>query len=313
MAQSSQHNPAAISRIHFCMNLCKKGRLNHARTQLKNLHALERREVIHPGKHSLAVLTMIRGEEAYLPDWLDFHRQQGVSHFYIYDNAVDDAEADKTFHFLQRYILEEKWVSYIRWPDVPGCRVGCIRNRDRSTNSIQELAFRDFKKRFGPQTQYYIKMDIDEYMFHRDGGHIPDVFPFRGTIALRGYNFGSSGLLTSSSEAVWKRFVWREESAKHVKSISRTNDVYEFFNAHLAFDKPWIYFTLRSSQHARVRERVRSALGLHHYKLKSREEFIQQRVKTDGYLKGEYTLEDFSKLDGPMNAVREDILARRFP
>jgi hypothetical protein len=152
-------------------------------------------------------------------------------------------------------------------------------------------------------------LDVDEFLFRQGEGRLSDLPPFRGAISIKGYNFGSSGHDEKSAEPVWERFIRREESANHVKSLSRTRDVYEFFNAHLAFDKPRIYLGLRASRQAAMKERIRAMLKLHHYKLKSRNEFIAHRVKTTGYLKGDYCLEDFAKLDSPMNAVRDDSLA----
>ena len=310
LARAYPHNPVAMSLIYLGMNACKMSRKKHAGAVLETLYKLERKEVIHRGNHAWAIVVIARGEDAYLPDWIDFHREQGVSQFYFYDNAVNDEDADRTFRLLKRYISDEKTLSYIRWPDVGGCRVGCIRNSDRSINTIQELAYLDFKNRFGRDTQYYIKLDVDEFLFHQGAGRLSDLPPFRGTISIKGYNFGSSGHDEKSPGPVWERFIWRDESVNHVKSLSRTRDVYEFFNAHLAFDKPGIYFGLRASRQVALRDLIRSTLKLHHYKLKSKEEFIAQRVKTVGYLKGDYSLEDFIKLDGPMNAVRDDTLAR---
>jgi len=60
--------------------------------------------------NTLALVAIVR-DEAYILEWIEFHRLAGVSHFYIYDNESSDGLKDK----LQKYI-DEGIVTYTFFP-----------------------------------------------------------------------------------------------------------------------------------------------------------------------------------------------------
>src|SRR5258708_3259374 len=41
-------------------------------------------------KYDLAVCTIFQNDAKYLPEWIEFHQQQGVEHFYLYNNLSQD-------------------------------------------------------------------------------------------------------------------------------------------------------------------------------------------------------------------------------
>lgn len=284
----------------------------HGRKTLQTIYRMQRLEVVHSGHHHFAIVAIIRGEDPYLNDWINFHRSQGVSHFYIYDNAANETSAMGTFKLLKSDI-EAKIVSYIRWPDAPNCRIGTVHNPDRTINSLQEIAYYDFGRRFRKQTEYYSKLDIDEFMFSRDGGTLCQHLNFRGSVKVAGYNFGSSGQTQKSTLPVWQRFHLRETSPSQMKSISRSKDVYEFFNAHIAMDRPLIYLSVNPNANKQLCEKICTLIKLHHYKLKSKAEYIDHRISgitSTGFNQGDYCMDDFMTLDEKMSAIRDESILK---
>ena len=43
--------------------------------------------------YSVAMVAMARKENQYINNWIEYHRNLGVNHFYIYDNSFDDEES----------------------------------------------------------------------------------------------------------------------------------------------------------------------------------------------------------------------------
>ena len=46
-----------------------------------------------PKKYFLGVAAIIKNEKPYLKEWLEYHRLQGVEHFYLCDNGSTDGTA----------------------------------------------------------------------------------------------------------------------------------------------------------------------------------------------------------------------------
>lgn len=42
----------------------------------------------------LSICAVIKNEGPYLEEWIEFHRIQGVEHFYLYDNGSADQTKD---------------------------------------------------------------------------------------------------------------------------------------------------------------------------------------------------------------------------
>ncbi|MEE1110133.1 MAG: glycosyltransferase family 2 protein, partial [Lachnospiraceae bacterium] len=41
-------------------------------------------------KHALAVVVIVKNEELYIREWIEYHRLAGISHIYLYDNGSTD-------------------------------------------------------------------------------------------------------------------------------------------------------------------------------------------------------------------------------
>lgn len=96
---------------------------------------------------SLSICSIFRNEAPYLKEWIEFHLQQGIEHFYLYDNfSTDNPERE-----LRPY-LKQGLVTLIDWP---------IPFQDRG----QEKAYDDCITRSKQIDQWVAFIDIDEFLF----------------------------------------------------------------------------------------------------------------------------------------------------
>jgi hypothetical protein len=101
---------------------------------------------------TLAVGAIFQNEARYLPEWISFHRAQGVERFYLYENnSTDDWEAALApFSDI---------VELHRWPRRPG----------------QYPAYADCLDRHRRDTRWIAFIDVDEFLFSPTGRSLPDV------------------------------------------------------------------------------------------------------------------------------------------
>jgi len=106
-------------------------------------------------EYELSICTIFRDDASYLPEWIDFHKKQGVQHFYLYDNLSKDHPED-----ILRHYLREKSVTLIKWPyESYG---------QGDWNIIQCDAYMHCVKKYGPKTHWMAFLDTDEFLFRPD-------------------------------------------------------------------------------------------------------------------------------------------------
>lgn len=254
-------------------------------------------------ENDLTIVCIARGEERYLHEWIEFHLKQGVDLIVFYDNSVADVKARKVYRILKEFIIKNKLI-YIRIKNFPKMRLGSVKNLDRSIFNTQELAYFHFKKYFSNVCKYYVKLDLDEYLYSLTG-NIKTELNFKGSLGVWGYNFGSSGNDHYAEIPVTRRFLLRGEKLQHLKSISKSTDVYEFFNAHIAFLYPWKKITCNSVD--LETPYLHENLRLNHYKMKSRAEFSDRKdVSNESYLYGDTSSAEFDELNSDLNIIYDD-------
>ncbi len=122
----------------------------------------------------LAVCAIFRNEARYLPEWLDFHRRQGVERFYLYDNnSTDDWRAALAHH---ADVTEAH-----SWPGREGA---------------QFTAYDDCLARHHWDTRWVAFIDLDEFLFSPTCRPLPDVldgFRWASAVAVNWRCYGTSG------------------------------------------------------------------------------------------------------------------------
>lgn len=136
------------------------------------------------GRSGLAIVATVKNEASYIADWMSWHSNAGVTHFYLYDDGSDDNTAE-----LAKKIGGSS-VTILPWR----CRVNDT-STDRLING-QVLAFCHAIQNFGSDYRWMMFIDVDEFVFPKSAKTIPDVLKQLGDascISLPWHMFGRCG------------------------------------------------------------------------------------------------------------------------
>lgn len=177
-------------------------------------------------KYELSICAIFQNEAPYLKEWIEFHKLQGVQHFYLYNNNSED----NYLEVLEPYVFKNE-ATLVEWPFTyeHGDHPQWIK--------IQSDAYMDCIKQYGHKTRWLAVIDIDEFLFCPDGILLP-VFlkKYRqyGGLCVNWIKFGTSNveeippqfcmieLLThcSNYDDEDNRFIKSIVQPKYVKSCS---------------------------------------------------------------------------------------------
>jgi hypothetical protein len=231
----------------------------------------------------VAICAMVRDEAEYVAEWVEFHRRQGVSQFRIYDNGSVDGTAEE---FLRAGI------DCIAWP------------ADSDRMDAQQIpAYQDGCRALAESVDWVACIDLDEFIFGRDGLSLAAALARYaeqvGAIAVQQLVFGSGGHRTREPGRVTDRFTRcaprSHPECRWFKSIVRPARVSWFSSAHsvalthgttVLVDGIDVALTLTHPGEAS--RRAEGIIGLHHYILKSREEFDRKSAKWADRAQGQF-------------------------
>ncbi len=206
--------------------------------------------------HDLAVVAILKNEEPYLKEWLDYHLMAGVEHFYLYDNESPDNQREVVKPYVAAGIVD-----YI---PLPG-------------KAMQFVAYNDAVNKFKFQARYIAFIDSDEFVFPRTGQSITQVVdeilsgkPNAAGVAVNWQLYGSNGHETANlSRGVLERFTRRApvdwSTNRHVKTVSNPRKI----NSVNENGKP-----VQGYNNNPV---TVDQIALNHYYTKSREEFTSKQ------------------------------------
>ena len=275
-----------------------------------------------PAPAYAAIVCMIRGEDDYLVEWIEFHRLMGVDHFYLYDNATDQHCAAATRRILAPY-LGAHLVTYVPWPDIPSLRQ---RWDSYDVLSLQQLAYGHCIQRFRKHVQWFIKIDVDEFVFpvQERFSRVCDVLRHLGDdrtlgVSIRRAEFGSGGHIHRPSGLVIENYRFRAAAlGDDTKCIGNSN--------YLANDRYSMAFEFNYALHHRLRGKIvgtprhlhgpeaEDLLQINHYQLKSREEYdLKFRLNSTGYMAGKETGDRFGTLDAQCSEFEDSRILRFVP
>jgi len=157
-------------------------------------------------KYYLSICCIVKDENDYLNEWLNYHLKIGVQHFFIYDNGSKIPVRDT----VEQLNLIDKTTII----DFPGL-------------SKQHDAYRHCLRKFGSLSQWIAFIDIDEFIVPKKKPNSLSAFlknfePYGG-LGINWLMFGSKGLLKKSKDSQLKTFTFRAkndfEVNRHIKSI----------------------------------------------------------------------------------------------
>ncbi|MBR5913308.1 MAG: glycosyltransferase family 92 protein [Selenomonadaceae bacterium] len=219
--------------------------------------------------YDLAVVAIMKGEEPYVKEWLDYHLLAGVDHFYIYDN-------DSTPEFkkiLQPYI-DAGIVTYTPFS-------GKNRLMDAYNTAVKNYKF---------ECRYMAFVDGDEFVLPKSKSTITEVIDEvlsgiqnAGGLSVNWIMYGSNGQEKADyTRGVIERFTRRNANTdKQVKAFTNPRKVDYLNIAHFAyfFDGFFSVNEVGGVVIGPFNDACTSdKIEMHHYHLKSREEY-ENRIK----------------------------------
>jgi hypothetical protein len=258
---------------------------------------------------TVAIAAIVRNEADYLPDWVIFHLWQGVSRFHI---TVDETQGP----------CDDDTVAVLKSLAPLGIEIRILRNDkspDRQVNAYNYArgALMDF--------DWVAYLDPDEYLFDPKGRSLPVVLdamrPDTYSVAVQQRVFGSNGRLDkpklSVRQAYTKRATVQCPEHKWFKTVARPTA--KMLSAHGSNKGLYVlgdgdFFTPET--HGSASRIATEGLRIHHYMLKSREEFLRKRARGAISDRGDYrrfTMDYFTERDKYANAVEDLTLAEWFP
>ncbi len=221
----------------------------------------------------VGICAIVRDEAEYIEEWVDFHRRQGVTAFRIYDNgSIDDTPR----------IIERLGIEPVIWAGHPP-----------DFDAQQRAAYIEGAGMLAPHADWIAFIDIDEFVFGR-GRSLPDALAAlpldAGAVAVQQRVFGSNGQQRKRPGGVLQRFT-RSAPCDHAehrwfKTIARPGAIEAFDSVHSVVLREGRYVMADGSSLVRAGphpgeagRRVEGSIGLHHYPLKSLEEFRAKQAK----------------------------------
>lgn len=101
-------------------------------------------------QYELAICGIFQNEARFLKEWIEFHRLQGVQHFYLINNLSND----NYFEVLQ---------PYINYGIVELSH--CNENNPAQWNVIQVCAYNALLSKFQRECKWVAVLDVDEFLF----------------------------------------------------------------------------------------------------------------------------------------------------
>lgn len=134
----------------------------------------------------IAVVAIMKNEEDYVAEWLEFYIMQGVSKFVIYDNGSTDGTVDVISSYARHVDCQViPWSTFI--------------SREGTPFSLQALAYAHALVNFGHEVRWMAFLDVDEFLFATSGEPLAGAmaaFSDLPSLSVPWTNFGPNGHAT---------------------------------------------------------------------------------------------------------------------
>ena len=188
-------------------------------------------------KYILSIGAIFQNESPYLQEWIEYHYEHGVEHFYLYNNNSTDDFKETLNPWIRAGVVE-----LIQWTSIPLELDG-----DHFTFQVQTGAYDDAINRSKNVSKWLALIDIDEFIIAIKYDQIPDLLEkeYQGVsgLCVNWQCYGTSNIKQCKSvlhELVYK-MRWNHEWNKHSKTICQPLHVSNCPNPHycIYIDNHW--------------------------------------------------------------------------
>ena len=249
-----------------------------------------------PYTYEVAICLIVKDEDRYLPEWVDYHLKIGVNHFYIYDNDSKIPVAST----LSKYVES-----------------GTVSVELISGKAMQMPAYARCLSKYGRLCKWIAFIDADEFIVPKTlSGNLPEFlsnYKRYGGIGLNWLVFGSNGHLQrpegTLAQSYTKRTLKSNLVNNHIKTIAQPRHIKRVgSNPH--------DFIFKNGKHCVNEnfERLRgprvthtsNKIQLNHYFLRSLEDFKEKLERGRADTGTTRQLEEFYELDREANLVSDE-------
>lgn len=220
-------------------------------------------------RYTVSICLLIKDENRYLSEWLEWHIKQGAEHFYIYDNGSQiPIEHD----------IPEQYKDFCTVVDWSGLH-----------RHIQIDAYQNCLERFGTETEWMAFIDTDEFIRAVNGINLPELlsceeYKNADAIAVGWVTYNANQLLTRDDRPVRERFTQTVEYPAHLpqcKCIVRTDRVHMMGPHHpIATNQPLAVLDEAGNiHHSPTQSTPKSRLVVDHYFTRSYEEWQEKMAR----------------------------------
>jgi len=265
------------------------------------LKRLSKKERTSNNIYDLSICCIIKDENKYLNEWINYHLKVGVQHFYIYDNGSKVPISDTLEHIgLSAYAT-----------------VTVISGKAR-----QVKAYGDCIKRFGKTSRWIGFIDVDEFIVPKStNGNLVEFlkdYEQFGGIGVNWLVFGSSGHIKKTGKQQLASFKLRAKECfpvnRHIKSIVQPRFVKSSSTAH-SFSYVEGKFCVNENfmpiEH-NFSDLSVDRIRLNHYFCRSLEEFEEKIHRGIADTRKGRTLEQFHYHDKDANEVEDNTINELF-
>ncbi|WP_432709309.1 glycosyltransferase family 2 protein [Pedobacter sp.] len=245
-------------------------------------------------KYYFSICCIVKDENDYIAEWIDYHQKVGVEHFYIYDNGSKNP--------IRETIASLNYGHVATVIEFPG-------------KTKQVPAYRHCLKHFGRTSQWIAFIDMDEFIFPKtedsDLRKFMQKYEPYGGLGVSWLIFGSNGHVKKPAGRQLENFTMRSETSfianTHIKSIVQPRFVKSESNAH-SFKYLKNYDCV--NEHFEATEGWYSpnsvdTIQLNHYYCRSLEEYHQKVTRGNCDTKRARKLEAFYTHNQESNAVED--------
>ncbi|PAW92674.1 hypothetical protein CKK33_03855 [Mucilaginibacter sp. MD40] len=243
----------------------------------------------------LSICCIIKDENSYLKEWMEYYIKIGVEHFFLYDNeSVEPVQLALKRLGLAKYAT----ITVIK---------GISRQQDAYDHCLW---------RYGFKSRWIAFVDMDEFIVPKvTKGNLPlflKDFEAYGGLGINWLVFGSGGIKEKSERPQLETFIWRSgenfDVNNHIKSIVQPKYARRSMNPHAFFYRRG-YFCVNEN-FKRLTNEISplsvNKIQVNHYYCRSLDEYQEKikrgRADSDTIKR---KMDDFYYHDGPSNAIMD--------
>ncbi|MGN7885604.1 glycosyltransferase family 92 protein [Dyadobacter endophyticus] len=245
-------------------------------------------------EYYLSICCIVKDENDYLAEWLDYHRKIGAEHFYIYDNGSRKP--------VKEVINALGYGELVTVTNIPG-------------QNMHVKAYQHCLDTFGYRSRWIGFIDMDEFIVPKNESaslsQLLEKYEDYGGLGVSWLIFGSNSHIDKPAGSQLENFTRRSEASfppnRHIKSIVQPRHVQSAYKSHCFKFKRG--FSCVNEHFEPIEEALADVsvdtIQLNHYYCRSLQEYRQKVERGISDTKRKRKLEEFHNHDNESNVVED--------